>query len=151
MVRFQVLTAVTIKSTIFVDVTSAEVYRCFGKTHCLYPHGKRVSPASKQEAASNVNTKSSAWTLNLLFYREYWGSKLLRNSSNFYQTIWHSILEDSTVLIGGYVDSRFMSVLQVYIDSKSLYAFQRQLYACSAFSPKFSLFAIGELKFSFIN
>jgi hypothetical protein len=48
------------KGIVFWDVTSVEICRRFGRTHCLSPHGWRVTRTSKKQAGNRVNTEYSA-------------------------------------------------------------------------------------------
>jgi hypothetical protein len=60
-VRFQVLTVVSVKRTLFWEVTQCnpvDVHRRFGRRYCLYIQARRVSQAtSKNKAANDVNVE----------------------------------------------------------------------------------------------
>jgi hypothetical protein len=72
---FEVLTAVVMKSTIFLDITQCsplKVYRCFGGTYRLYLHGRRISQAT-------AICFYAGFLLGLFFDPEDGGDMFLRN------------------------------------------------------------------------
>jgi hypothetical protein len=85
-VGFQVLRAVTMKNSIFWDVTPCipvKVYRRFGGTYYLYPQGRRVSQASDHEETSSTALPTIPLTHE--------------TSVNFYHTTRSHIPEDNTL------------------------------------------------------
>jgi hypothetical protein len=92
-VIFEVLTAVTMGSTVFSDVPSCspvEIRRCFRGTHNFHPHGRRESEGgSQQEAGDKIVSALTSENEEATCCSETW--------MKFFWTIRRFIPEDSAL------------------------------------------------------
>jgi hypothetical protein len=64
MLKFEILTAVTMKNTVFWDATPCnliEVYRRFVGTYCLHLQGRGISRARKQASSARITVRPWRW------------------------------------------------------------------------------------------